>query len=287
MENLLEINNVSKRFEDFSLKDIGFNLKKGYIMGFIGPNGAGKTTTIKLIMNLLHKDEGEIRVFGLDNKKDERLIKDRIGFVYDENYFYEELTVQQMKGVIAPFYSNWDELAFIRYLKEFELPSRKKIKDLSKGMKMKFSLALALSHDADLLVMDEPTSGLDPVFRVELLDVLRDFMSEEKGILFSTHVTSDLDKVADYITLINKGEIVLSASKEEVMDQYGLVKGEKRDLDDWLRDNLIGFREGSLGFEGLTSNRQSISKMGKNSLIVERPSLEDIMLYTVRRGKNV
>jgi len=155
MSAILEIHNLSKTFKDFSLREVSFSLERGYIMGFIGPNGAGKSTTIKLIMNLLKRDSGEITVFGLDNLKHEKEIKNRIGFVYDGNYFYEELTVAQMKRIVAPFYKNWDEAAFQQYLRDFALPAHKKIGELSKGMKMKFSLAIALSHHAELLIMDE------------------------------------------------------------------------------------------------------------------------------------
>ena len=173
MNKILEINNVEKSFDGFKLDKINFSLNKGYIMGFIGPNGAGKTTTIRLIMNLLKKNSGDIKIFGMDNVADEVAIKDRIGFVYEESNFYEHLTVKKMKEIIAPFYSRWDDEKFNEYCDIFTLLQRKKIKDLSKGTKMKFSLAVALSHNAELLILDEPTSGLDPVFRDKLMDILR------------------------------------------------------------------------------------------------------------------
>ncbi|MBC8587258.1 ABC transporter ATP-binding protein [Paratissierella segnis] len=171
---MLEINNLSKEFvyEKFKLDNVSFKLEPGYIMGFIGPNGSGKSTTIKLIMNLLKKDSGEIKIFGKDHLKYEKEVKDRIGFVYDESHFYETFTIEEMKNVIAPFYSKWDDKLFYDYLKDFDLGPEYKIKTLSKGMKMKFSLAIALSHNPDLIIMDEPTSGLDPIFRREILDVL-------------------------------------------------------------------------------------------------------------------
>jgi ABC-2 type transport system ATP-binding protein len=207
MAPVLEVTNLKKKFKDFTLKNINFTLEKGYIMGFIGPNGAGKSTTIKLIMNLLKKDDGEIKIFGLDNIKYEKEVKNRIGFVFDENYYYEELTVMEMKSVIAPFYKNWNDSIFNKYIKEFSLPPKTKIKELSKGMKMKLSIAVALSHDAELLIMDEPTSGLDPIIRSELLDILTFLIQDEnKSVFFSTHITSDLDKIADYITFINNGK---------------------------------------------------------------------------------
>lgn len=287
MEQILEVKNLRKNFKDFSLKNISFSLDRGFIMGFIGPNGAGKSTTIKLIMNLLKKDAGEIKVFGLDNIKDEMKVKNKIGFVYDENYFYEELTIDEMKRVIAPFYKAWDDGLFKKYIKDFNLPSEKKIKDLSKGMKMKFSLAIALSHDAQLLIMDEPTSGLDPIVRSELLDILSYIMQDEKrGVFFSTHITSDLDKIADYITFLNNGEIILSSSKDEILENYGLVKGGKELLNRDAIKNFVGVKENQFGFEGLVKDRNQAKKIFKEKIVIDKPSLEDIMLYYTRRGQN-
>ncbi|MBU5425265.1 ABC transporter ATP-binding protein [Tissierella pigra] len=281
---MLEIKNVSKKFEKFKLNDISFNLESGYIMGFIGPNGAGKSTTIKLIMNLLKKDSGEIKIFGKDHIDFEREVKNRIGFVYDESYFYEDLTIKQMKNIIAPFYKEWDEKLFNKYIKDFNLDYTQKIKKLSKGMKMKFSLATALSHNADLIIMDEPTSGLDPIFRREILDILYSVIQDEnKSIFFSTHITTDLEKVADYITFINNGEIVFSKSKDEVLESYGVVKGGKDLLDGDTRKEFIGIRETNVGFEGLAENPQRLKKIFGSEILIERPTLEDIMIYSVRR----
>ncbi len=288
MESILEIKNLRKEYQEFTLKDIAFRLERGYIMGFIGPNGAGKSTTIKLIMNLIKRDGGEIKVFGLDNLKEEQNIKGRIGFVYEESYFYEELSISEMKRIIAPFYKKqWDDNAFNRYLQDFDLPPKKKIKNLSKGMRMKFSLALALSHKAELIIMDEPTSGLDPIFRNQILDLLRDLMQDEnKGVLFSTHITTDLDKVADYITFINKGEIVFSSSKEAIMDNYGLVKGSRELLNRDIRKEFIGIKENSFGFQALTKDVARARSLFRDNVVIEKPSLEDIMLYTVKGDLN-
>lgn len=286
MESILEIKNVNKAFKGFQLKNIDFHLEKGYIMGFIGPNGAGKTTTIKLIMNLMKKDSGTIKIFGLDNIKDEKSIKDRIGFVYDENYFYDNLSLIEMKKIIAPFYSSWDDKIFHNYMDRFNLTSKKKIKELSKGMKMKFSLALALSHNAEFIIMDEPTSGLDPIFRNELLEILSEIIQDEnKGILFSTHITTDLDKIADYITFINDGEIVFSKQKDSLLENYGVVKGSKELLDKDIKKEFIGIKENHFGFEALTNDIKKASKIFKDYALIEKPTLEDIMLYTVRGTK--
>lgn len=281
---MLKIEGLNKSFKNFEIKDVSFELKKGYIMGFIGPNGAGKSTTIKLIMNLLKKDSGTIEVFGKDNIKFEREIKDRIGFVYDESHFYEDLTINQMGSIVAPFYSQWDDSLFNKYIKDFSLDKNQKIKKLSKGMKMKFSLSLALSHNADLIIMDEPTSGLDPIFRREILDILYSIIQDEnKSIFFSTHITTDLEKIADYITFINEGKIVFSKEKDLIIENYGVVKGGNEDLNEEIKSGLLGFKQTNVGFEGLTSDKARISKLAPESIIFEKPSLEDIMFYTVRR----
>lgn len=287
MEKILELENVSKSFKDFSLKNINFSLERGYIMGFIGPNGAGKSTTIKLMMNLLKKESGVIKIFGLDHVRHEISIKERIGFVYDANHFYEELTVQEMKNMIRPFYKNWAEGLFLQYVKEFNLPLKKQIKHLSKGMKMKFSLAIALSHHAELLIMDEPTSGLDPLIRHELLEILQSLMEDEnKSVFFSTHITSDLDKIADYITFINNGEIVLSQTKDELLEEYCIIKGNKEQLHKVGAELFVGIKENHFGFEALSNRKKDVLKSFGDSVLIEKPTLEDIMIYSTRRSEN-
>lgn len=280
---MLEVNNLTKRFKTFKLDDISFKLEPGYVMGFIGPNGSGKSTTIKLIMNLLKKDSGQIKVFGKDHIEFEKEIKNRIGFVYDESYFYEDLNISQMKNIMAPFYKDWNEKLFNNYMKDFDLDPKQKIRKLSKGMKMKFSLAVALSHNADLIIMDEPTSGLDPVFRREILDILYDIIQDgNKSIFFSTHITTDLEKIADYITFINHGKIVFSKSKDEILESYSMIKGGNDLLTPNTRKEFIGIRETKVGFEGLTQNKDKLIKIFGSDAIIERPTLEDIMVYSVR-----
>jgi ABC-2 type transport system ATP-binding protein len=287
LDNILEVKDLSRSFPDFQLNKISFSLPRGYVMGFVGPNGSGKTTTIKLIMNLTKRDSGQISVFGLDNRAKERDIKQRIGFVYDENHFYDTLTLEEMKRVVAPFYHSWDEALYRRYINEFNLPVKKKIQDLSRGMKMKFSLALALSHRAELILMDEPTSGLDPVFRAELLDILQSEMQDEKrGILFSSHITSDLERIADYICFINNGQIVLSDTRDNVIDKYVLVKGSRDQLDDAVKPLFVSIRENDFGFEGLSDQPGTIRGLLGNRALYEKPKLDDIILYTVRRDRH-
>ena len=284
---MLKVKNLSKKFKTFELKNVSFNLKPGYIMGFIGPNGSGKSTTIKLIMNLLKKESGSIDIFSKDNEEYEKEIKDRIGFVYDESYFYEDLTIMQMKNIIAPFYSKWDDDLFLNFLNRFNLDKKMKIKELSKGMKMKYALSLALSHHADLIIMDEPTSGLDPVFRREMLDILYDIIQDEnKSVFFSTHITTDLEKIADYITFINEGEIIFSKTKDEVLDKYKIVKGKTELINDDMKNKFVGIRITNIGFEGLTDDIEKIKLLLGNQVIIENASLEDIMFYTVKGENN-
>jgi ABC-2 type transport system ATP-binding protein len=285
MENILELNGVTKRYGDFSLQ-VDLSLKRGYIMGFLGPNGAGKSTTIRLIMGLVRKDGGRIRLFGLDLDTHEREIKERIGFVFDQNYFYEELTAEEMKNTIRPFYSRWDESLFRKYAKQFDLPLNKPIKQLSKGMKTKFSLAVALSHDAELLIMDEPTSGLDPLIRSEILDILQEIIQDEnKSVFFSTHITSDLDQIADFITILHQGRVLLNSTKDELMERYCIVKGSRDKLDRMQQAGLIGYKENRYGFEGLARDRKAVYQLFGDSVVIEKPTLEDLMLHTIRGGK--
>jgi len=282
MENILDIKDLRKAFKAFTLDGITFSLPRGYIMGFIGPNGSGKTTTLKLIMNLMRADAGTIEVFGQDHIRFEREIKQRIGFVYDEPVYYENLSIRRMTGLISPFYRQWNQPLYEDYLRRFDLKDDQKIKTLSKGMRTKYALALALSHGAELLIMDEPTAGLDPVFRRELLDILLDVMQrEENSILFSTHITSDLDRVADYITFINQGKIVLSQEKDSLYEQYVLVKGGPQDLTDQLRRELVGVSVNSHGFEGLADH-----PIRGEGLVLDRPSLEDIMFFHTRGDRH-
>ena len=282
-DSILVVDNLTKHFKDFSVKNVSFQLPRGYIMGFIGPNGAGKSTTIKLIMNLLRRDRGQISVFGLDNLKYDLEIKNRTAFVFDENHYYEELTLRKMGQIVASFYKHWESETFDKYLKDFELRSNKKIRELSKGMKMKFSLAVALSHGAELLIMDEPTAGLDPLVRSELLDILATLIQDErKSVLFSTHITSDLDKIADFVTFIHHGEIVLSTSKDDILEKYGVVKGASALLNEETKSLFLGIKIHNYGFEGLVKDKEMARHFFNERAVVEKPTLEDLLIYTAR-----
>ncbi len=285
MEHVIEIRSLRKEYKDFALKDVSFDIPKGYVTGLIGPNGAGKTTIIKLIMNLIKKKNGTVKVFGLDNVEDEVRIKDRIGFVYDTPYFYEDLSLTTIKGMIAPFYSSWDEKHFQHLMERFELPGKKPFNTLSKGMKTKFALVLALSHDADLIILDEPTAGLDPVFRREFLDMLGGIMlNQEKSVLFSTHITSDLDRIGDYVVFLRNGELALTTSKVDIQERWGLVKSRENFITPETQGIIKGFRSREYGFEALTSDLPRLrSRLSKDAL-VERPTLEDIVFFLNQGG---
>lgn len=283
MEEVAVLDQVSKAYPGFRLGPLSLTLRKGYIHGFIGANGAGKTTTIKLMMNLIRPDAGRIQLFGLDHRANEREIKERIGFVYADNHFYDDLTVDQIKRITASIYRRWDEEAFQGYLKRFSLPPHKKIKHLSRGMKMKLSIALALSHHAELIIMDEPTSGLDPVVRHEILELMAELIQDgEKTIFFSTHITSDLEQIADYITFIHDGRLRFSLTKEEIPDRYQVVKGGTELLDADKRKLFLGLRETPYGFEGLTDDPEGARAAFRDKVLYEAPSLEEIMVYTIK-----
>ncbi|EEL48664.1 MULTISPECIES: ABC transporter ATP-binding protein [Bacillus cereus group] len=281
MENIVELHNVSKAFQGFSIEQLNLQIKKGFVTGFIGANGAGKSTTIKLMMNLLKPDAGEIKIFDLDYASHEKEIKERIGFVFDSNVFYEGLNLKDIKRMVAPAYKNWDEAIFKQYVEQFELPMNKAIKTFSKGMQMKASLALALSHHAELIIMDEPTAGLDPIFRRELLNLLHELMLDgNRTIFFSTHITTDLDRIADFIAFLKKGNLIFNQSIHEVEENYALVKGSTDLLDRDTEKAFMHIHRAPTGFEALTNNVAEVKQIFGNEVMIERASLEDIMYYS-------
>ena len=278
MNNILEVNGLVKRYPAFSLDNISFSLPEGCVTGFIGANGAGKTTTIRSILNLAHKDVGVVKIFGLDADAYEQEIKDRIGIVMDSNYFYNDLSMKDMKSIVAPAYSKWSDADYRAYMEKFELDPKQKISTLSRGMRMKYALVLALSHQAELLIMDEPTSGLDPLVRSQFLEIVLDYMKNGgKGVFFSTHITSDLDKIADMLILIDGGKIIFQRDKDDLLDTFRTVKGNTAALNDKNKRLIRGLRVSAFGFTGITDQVPEIKKEMPDVLL-EKATIEDIML---------
>lgn len=275
----LDVQNVCKKYEHFHLKNVSFQLEKGYIMGFIGANGAGKTTTIKAILNMIRMDSGKIAIMGKEMAGSELELKQEIGSAFGGIDYYKRTRIKTLTNIIKPFYRNWDDNAYFDYLRRFSLNEEKKISELSSGMRVKYSLALALSHGAKLLILDEPTSGLDPIARDNLLDLFQELVEGgEISILFSTHITSDLEKCADYITYIHNGQIINSAEKEEFADSYRLLNGRKDQLD-LLKDRMIAYKINSFGFTGLIHTKDYDPSFDVKSSI---PNLEEIMIYCAK-----
>jgi len=284
MGNILEVVGLNKSYKNFSLANVSFTLPEDCITGFIGINGAGKTTTIRTILGLIQRASGTIKVFGKDIEKNERELKNRIGVVQDDGRFYDELTMAEMKSIIAPAYSKWSEKDYKEYMDRFSLNPKQKIATLSKGMRMKFALTLALSHGAELLIMDEPTSGLDPLIRSQLLEIMRDYMKRGgKGVFFSTHITSDLDKVADMLILIHDGKILFEQEKDALMDGFRLVKGDTKALNAENRNLFLSVRANEFGFTGITDKLAEVRRSIPD-VLAEKPSIEDIMLGYIERG---
>lgn len=275
--NILEIKNLTKKFDSFKLDNVSFQLPTGYIMGLVGKNGAGKTTTIKLILELLEKDQGVIQVFGQDIIQHYDLKQD-IAVVFDEVFFVEDWKISDVEEAISPFYTNWNSNVFHQYLTQFHLPIQQKVKELSRGMKMKLMLAVALSHQARLLILDEPTSGLDPVARDELLDILLHYIEDEQNsVLFSTHITSDLDKIADFLTILDNGKVFYTGYKDELFEKYCLVKGGRDDLNPDIEKYLIGIQKNSIGFTALLDVKNM--KYMNTHMVVEEATIDDILIH--------
>jgi ABC-2 type transport system ATP-binding protein len=287
MDFALKINSLRKEYPGFTLRDISFALPRGHIMGLIGPNGAGKTTVIKLILNIVRRTGGEIVIFGLDSLAYEENVKSRIGFVLDETPFYGYLKVSGIASVIAPFYKTWDGAQFERLCREFELPPGKRVNTLSRGMKMKLALAVALSHGAELILLDEPTSGLDPVFRRELLERLSGLIQDGRtSVLFSTHITSDLERVADYITCLRDGGLVFSATREEILEKWATVKGPNELLAGETTTLFRGVSRGPYGFTALTADKEEVRRrLAGRGAVIERIHLDDLVFFLGREGR--
>lgn len=286
MENIIEIKNLKKKYDDkFELGEIDISIQKGVIVGLIGENGAGKTTLIKSMLNIIKIDSGEIKIFGKDYKKEEKIIKEDIGVVLDNMFFPELLNAKDINNSMKDIYKNWDSKLYFSYLKEFDLPDNKSLKSMSKGMRKKLEIATALAHKPKLLILDEPTSGLDPVIRNEVLDIFQKFIEdEEHGVLLSTHITSDLEHIADEIIFIDKGKKVLQKSRDEIIDNYGILKCDIDYFSNIDKKDIITYKKTKYAYEILVDDKEKTSKKYP-SCVIDKITLEDLMVLVIKGEK--
>lgn len=281
-ENILEIKGLTKDYGDFVLDKLTFAVPKGVIMGLIGENGAGKSTTVNCILNEISKTDGNIEIFGKDYLSEEIEIKDKIGVVFDENHFPDIFTPNEIGTYMSGIYSNWERNTYVNYLSKFELSADKKVKDFSKGMKVKLAFAVALSHQAELLILDEATSGLDPIIRDDILDILIDFVQDENhSVLVSSHIISDLEKVADYITFIHKGKLVFTHLKDELVDNYGVISCGAMVFNNLDKSEIIAYRKEDYQYKVLVKDRHIAEKKYPKAIVVPA-AIEEIMLFYVK-----
>ena len=282
MDNIIKVNNLSKSYKDFKLSNLNIEIKKGSIIGLIGQNGAGKTTFIKLLLELIKKDSGDIFIFGQKINND---VKDKIGIVLDDSFFPEVIKVQDINQIMKNIYKAWDEEMFFNYLKKFSLNGNMLIKNLSTGMKKKLEIITALSHHPKLLILDEPTSGLDPIVRNEILDLFLEFIENgENSILFSSHITSDIEISADYIIFIDKGKLIFDKAKDDLLDNYGIVKCNEESFKKITKDYIVAWRKNKYNYEVLVNDRRKVKKLDQD-LTIDKATLADIMLLIVKGEK--
>ena len=279
MNYVLEVNGLKKVYKQKQvLQDVTFNVYEGCISGFIGVNGVGKTTTIKMLLGLVKPDAGDIKIFGMDLKQNQRKIKERIGIVFDNGYLYDDLTIKDMAKIISSAYKSWDQKVFQDYMDRFSLNQKEYIKNLSKGMRMKCALAYALSHHADLLIMDEPTSGLDPQVRRQILQIIQEFVEEEgKSVFFSTHITNDLERCVDDVIMLQEGRVLFQEEKDRLLESHAFVKGNKNWLDQENESLFIELNQKGFHFEGLTNQKEKVKERMPQALF-EKPNIEEIMI---------
>ena len=283
MSDVLKLQNVTKKYTDFTLDNVSFSVPKGCICGFIGQNGAGKTTTISLILDIIKKDSGTIEVMGQSMEENGVALKEEIGVVYDEMGFHEFMTPNEINTMMKHVYKNWQQDTFFEYLKRFSLPRNKRCGAFSRGMRMKLQIAVALSHNAQLLIMDEPTSGLDPIVRNEMLQIFQEFvMDENHTILLSSHITGDLERIADMVVFIDHGKIVLSGNKDEILETHGLLKCKKEEVESIDKEDIVSVRKSGFGAEVLVSDKEKCSRKYEK-MVMENIALEDIMIFYVNR----
>ena len=283
--NVIELKDVVKDYGDFKLDKISFAVPEGSVCGFIGQNGAGKTTTINLILDVIKKDAGEVLLFGQPVDGKSASLREDVGVVFDEMGFHDFMTGKDINIMMKNIYKNWDEEVFFDYLKRFSLPSKKPCGKFSRGMRMKLQIAVALSHHAKMLIMDEPTSGLDPIVRNEMINIFREFVVEEDHtILLSSHITGDLEKIADEVVFIDGGRIVLSGNKDEILEKHGIIKCKKEELSKISESLIVSFEESSFGAEVLVNDRHAAAKLYPDMLI-EPALLEQIMIFYVNKKR--
>lgn len=280
--NAIELQHVSKKYDNFTLEDISFTLPQGCIMGLIGENGAGKSTIINCILNIVEKDHGDIELLGQQLNDTTIAIREDIGVVFDVSDFYDNFTLQQTQHILKDIYKKWNHSVFETYTTKFSLPQHKLVKDFSRGMKMKLSIAIALSYEPKVLILDEATSGLDPIMRDEILDVFLDFVQDEQhSILLSSHISSDLEKVADYITFIHEGKLLLSSSKDELIYEYGIMKCRSEDFEQIDQEDIVRYRKLPYEIEVLVRYRDEM-KRKYPMCIIDPAHLDDIMMLYVK-----
>lgn len=284
--NAIEINNLRKNFDNFSLTIEDLKIPEGFVTGFIGPNGSGKTTTIKLILNMLKRDGGSVKLFNQEYKGDDLSLKEHIGYVGEFNGYLQESKLSRIKKSLCLFYENWDEKLYKRYMKEFQLDENKIYKELSKGQQKKFEIVMTLSHRPKIIIMDEPTANLDPLVRNEVLEMLQERIDEDNAtVFFSTHITSDLDKIGDYLVFIYKGRIFLADDKDSILQNHIIVKGNNELLQKETKDIFISVNKNSFGFEGLVKNKEKAYELFGEEAVYDKPNLEDILTYYTRGKK--
>lgn len=285
MDFALEVRGLHKTYKEFELKDISLQLPKGCVLGLIGENGAGKSTLINAVLGLVDSEYESLKVLGQEFAGNEKKIKEESAVIFDKTCYDLAMTPLFIGKILSNVYSNWDMEKYHNYLERFELPKKKKLKEFSKGMKMKLEFAAALSHDPKLIILDEATSGLDPVFRDEILDILREYTEdEEHTILISSHITSDLDKISDYIAFLHEGRLLFVKTYDEIQENYGVLNCGQRIFDALDREDIEAYRKEAYGYRVLVKNKQEIRKVFSD-LEIEAATIEDVMLYCVKGEK--
>ena len=282
---LLEVKNLSKHYKNFDLKDISFTLPKGYIMGYVGANGSGKTTTLNLITGIVKGTDGEVQIDGLSREENEQAYKEKIGYVGDESYFPDHFKIKHIRTILKDFYPTFSADKFNGFIRDWNLPENKLIKDFSRGMKVMLMFASVLSRDTKLLILDEATNGLDPVMRMEILRLLQEYvMDGQRSVIFSTHILSDLEQIADYIYFIDQGRTILHDAKDEIIESFLLVKGESGAIPPALKRELIGLEENAYGFEAILPSGRA--ELLGNAFLVEKPNIDDIVIHFIKNREN-